>query len=137
MGLFDRLQPGAKEPLKRAANISWDIYHMSQQPGMLMTSRKGADLLVPLFLTEDRDLAEFWQVYPIRSCWARNGLAHPFSVPAIDVEQELQDLIKGDPAFAARFLSVEAHQERNQRLRASGSPPLHDLVQELERRLSS
>jgi hypothetical protein len=81
MGLFDGLQPGAKDPLKRAANISWDIYHMTQQPGMLMTSRKGADLLVPLFLTEDRDLAEFWQVYPIRTCWARNGLAHPFSVP--------------------------------------------------------
>jgi hypothetical protein len=137
VSLFDALQPRAKHPLARAANISWDLYHMTQQPGMVMTSRKGADVLIPAFLTADQKLAKFWQVYPLRSCWARNGLDHPFCVPAIDVQQELSALIVDDPVFAERFLSVQAHQTRGDRLLKSGPPPIRDLIQKLEQRLCS
>ncbi|MEY2565035.1 MAG: hypothetical protein QOH88_3228, partial [Verrucomicrobiota bacterium] len=81
MGIFKTLQVGAKLPLKRAANISWDIYHMSEQQGMVMTSRKGADVLIPAFLTADQNLGELWRAYPIRSCWAPGGLKHPYCEP--------------------------------------------------------
>jgi hypothetical protein len=137
LSLFNGLQRGANDPLGRAANISWDIYHMTQQPGMMMTSRKEADVLVPLFLTADQDLTEFWRAYPIRSCWARNGLEHPFCVPAIDVKQELSILGKDDPDFSRRFLSAEAHEKRGERLRTTGPPSVRTLIQKLERQLLS
>lgn len=110
---------------------------MTQQPGMVMTSRKGADVLIPAFLTADQNLANFWQTYPLRSCWARNGSDHPFCVPAIDVKKELSALITDDPVFAERFLSVQAHQTRGYRLRKSGPPSLRDLIPKLEARLCS
>ncbi|MEY2565011.1 MAG: hypothetical protein QOH88_3204, partial [Verrucomicrobiota bacterium] len=81
MGIFNTLQAGAKLPLERAANISWDIYHMNEQHGMVMTSRKGADVLIPAFLTADQNLGELWRAYPIRSCWAPGGLKHPYCEP--------------------------------------------------------
>jgi hypothetical protein len=113
MGIFYTLQVGAKLPLERAANISWDIYHMNEQHGMIMTSRKRADILIPAFLTADQNLAELWQAYPIRSCWAPGGLKHPYCAPAIDVGRELSPLLGDPPEFAARYSSLEAHQKES------------------------
>ncbi len=135
--IFNRLQPGAKDPLGEAANISWDVYHMTQQPGMIMTSRIGGDVLIPAFLTGDRGLAKLWQLYPMRSCWARNGLEHPFCVPAIDMEQELSVVTQADRNFANEFLGPEAHEMRGERLRQRGSPDIPRLIARLERELGS
>jgi len=135
MGIFNTLQAGAKLPLRRAANISWDIYHMSEQHGMIMTSRKGADVLIPGFLTADQNLGELWQAYPIRSCWAPGGLKHPYCTPAIDVGRELSRLLDDDPIFAARYLSLEAHQRRVERLTTGAAPSMAELIQRLEQQL--
>jgi hypothetical protein len=135
MGIFNPLQVGAKRPLERAANISWDIYHMTEQAGMVMTSRKGADVLIPAFLTADHNLGQLWQAYPIRSCWAPSGLQHPYCSPAIDVERELSRLISDAPEFAARYLSLEAHERRGDRLRTKPAPAMADLIQRLEHQL--
>lgn len=137
MGIFNTLRAGAKLPLERAANISWDIYHMNEQHGMVMTSRKGADVLVPAFLTADQNLGELWQAYPIRSCWAPGGLKHPYCPPAIDVGRELSRLLYDDPIFAARYLSLEAHQRRVERLTTGSAPSIAELIQRLEPRLCS
>jgi hypothetical protein len=137
MGIFNTLQVGAKLPLKRAANISWDIYHMSEQQGMVMTSRKGADVLIPAFLTADHNLGELWQAYPIRSCWAPGGLKHPYCEPAIDVGQELSRLLSDDPKFVTRYFTIEARQRRVQRLTTGSAPSIAELIQRLEQRLRS
>jgi hypothetical protein len=137
MGIFNTLQAGAKLPLERAANISWDIYHMNEQHGMVMTSRKGADVLIPAFLTADRNLEDFWQAYPIRSCWAPGGLRHPYCEPAIDVERELSRLVRDAPEFAARYLSLEARQRRGRRLVTNSVPSMAQLIQRLEYQLCS
>jgi hypothetical protein len=137
MGIFNTLQAGAKFPLERAANISWDIYHMNEQHGMVMTSRKGADVLVPAFLTADQNLGELWQAYPIQSCWAPGGLKHPYCEPAINVGRELSRLLGDDSTFAARYLSLEAHQRRVQRLTTGSAPSMAELIQRLEQRLCS
>lgn len=136
MGIFNTLQVGAKLPLKRAANISWDMYHISEQHGMVMTSRKGADVLIPAFLTADQNLGELWQAYPIRSCWAPGGLKHPYCAPAIDVRRELSRLLNDAPEFVTRYLSLEAHQRRGQRLRTKPASSMAELIQRLEHQLS-
>lgn len=133
--IFNTLEVGAKLPLKRAANISWDIYHMSEQHGMVMTSRKGADVLIPAFLTADQNLGGLWQAYPIRSCWAPGGLKHPYCAPGIDVDRELSRLLNDAPEFTARYLTLEAHQRRGQRLRTKPNPSMAELIQRLEREL--
>lgn len=135
IGIFDTLQVGAKLPRKRAANISWDIYHMSEQQGMVMTSRKGADVLVPAFLTADQNLVELWQAYPIRSCWSPGGLKHPYCSPAIDVGRELSPLLSDDPKFVARYVTLEARQRRVERLTAGSVPSIAELIQRLESQL--
>lgn len=137
MGIFNTLQVGAKLPLKRAANISWDIYHMSEQQGMVMTSRKGADVLIPAFLTADQNLGELWQAYPIRSCWAPGGLKHPYCPPAIDMGRELSRLLGDDPKFVARYFTLEARQRRVKRLTTGSSPSIAKLIQRLESQLCS
>jgi hypothetical protein len=137
MGIFNTLQGGAKLPLERAANISWDIYHMNEQHGMVMTSRKGADVLIPAFLTADQNLGELWQAYPIRSCWTPGGFKHPYCPPAIDVGRELSRLLNDAPGFAARYLSLAAHQRRIERLATGPVPSTAKLVQRLENELGS
>lgn len=137
MGIFNTLQVGAKLPLERAANISWDIYHMNEQHGMVMTSRKGADVLIPAFLTADQNLGELWQAYPIRSCWAPGGLKHPYCEPAVDVAQELSRLLSDDPKFVARYFTHEARQRRVQRLTTGSAPSMAELIQRLEPQLCS
>jgi hypothetical protein len=137
MGIFNTLQVGAKLPLERAANISWDIYHMNEQHGMVMTSRKGADVLIPAFLTADHNLGELWQAYPIRSCWAPGGLKHPYCEPAINVGQELSRLLSDDPKFVARYFTIEARQRRVQRLTRGSAPSIAELIQRLEPQLCS
>jgi hypothetical protein len=135
MGIFNTLQAGAKLPLERAANISWDIYHMNEQHGMVMTSRKGADVLIPAFLTADHNLGELWQAYPIRSCWAPGGLKHPYCEPAIDMGQELSRLLSDDPKFVTRYFTIEARQRRVQRLTTGSAPSIAELIQKLEQQL--
>jgi hypothetical protein len=137
MGIFNTLQPGAKLPLERAANISWDIYHMNEQHGMVMTSRKGADILIPAFLTADQNLGELWHAYPIRSCWAPGGFKHPYCEPALDVAQELSRLLSDDPKFVARYFTLKARQRRGLRLRTDSAPSVAELVQRLEHQLCS
>jgi hypothetical protein len=137
MGIFNTLQVGAKLPLKRAANISWDIYHMSEQQGMVMTARKGADVLVPAFLTADQNLGELWQAYPIRSCWVPGGLKHPYCESAIDMGQELSRLLSDDPKFVTRYFTIEARQRRVQRLTTGSAPSIAELIQRLEPQLCS
>lgn len=137
MGIFNTLHAGAKLPLERAANISWDIYHLNERHGMVMTSRKGADVLVPAFLTADQNLGELWQAYPIRSCWAPAGLRHPHCEPAIDMARELSQLLSDDPKFVARYFTIEARQRRGQRLRMESAPSMAELIQRLEPQLCS
>ena len=110
---------------------------MNEQHGMIMTSRKRADILIPAFLTADQNLGELWQAYPIRSCWAPGGLKHPYCAPAIDVGRELSPLLGDPPEFAARYLSLEAHQKRIQRLTTGSAPSMAELIQRLEHRLCS
>ncbi|MEY2564994.1 MAG: hypothetical protein QOH88_3187 [Verrucomicrobiota bacterium] len=131
------LQAGAKLRFERAANISWDIYHMNEQHGIVMTPRKGADVLIPAFLTADQNLGELWQAYPIRSCWAPGGLKHPYCEPAIDVGRELSRLLKDAPEFAARYLSLEARQRRGRRLVTNSVPSMAQLIQRLKHQLCS
>ncbi|HVF71758.1 MAG TPA: hypothetical protein VM940_09120 [Chthoniobacterales bacterium] len=137
MRIFSPLQKSAKRPLERAANISWDIYHMTEQHGMVMTSRKGADVLVPAFLTADQDLGELWQAYPIQSCWTPGGLRHPYCAPAIDVGRKFSRLLGNDSTFVARYLSLEAHQRRVHRLTAGSPPSITELIRRLESKLCS
>jgi hypothetical protein len=135
MGIFNTLQVGAKHPRTRAKNISWDFYHMTAQHGMVRTSRKGADVLIPAFLTADQNLGQLWQAYPIRSCWAPGGLAPPYCAPAIDVGRELLRLLSDAPEFAARYLSLEARQRRKQRLKTKPASSMAELIQRLEQQL--
>jgi hypothetical protein len=137
MAIFNTLQVGAKFPLQRAANISWDIYHISEQHGMITTPRPGADVLIPAFLTGDQNLGEFWQAYPIRSCWAPGRLEHPYCVPAIDVGRELARMLKDDPKFVARYFTLEARRRREQRLRTQSAPSMAERIQKLEDQLRS
>jgi hypothetical protein len=127
----------AKLPLERAANISWDIYHMNEQHGMAMTSRKGAAVLIPAFHTADQNLGELWQSYPIRSCWAPGGLKHPYCESAIDMGQELSRLLSDDPKFVTRYFTIEARQRRVERLTTGSAPSIAELIQRLEHQLCS
>jgi hypothetical protein len=136
VSIFGPLRSTRPNPERRIANVAWDIYHMSQQPAMLPTSRKGADVLVPGLLTADRDLQKLWEAYPIRIAWIEPGFEQPFTVPDINTQRVLSRLAKVDRQFATDFLSEGARRRRIERRSHAAPPPLEELIEQLEGRLN-
>ncbi|RYD85435.1 MAG: hypothetical protein EOP84_02535 [Verrucomicrobiaceae bacterium] len=137
VGIFSKLQPQGKDLVKEAGNISWDLLHMIQQAELVLSSGKGADVLIPAFLTGDHRLAQLWEVYPVRSCWARELGGFPYSVSAIDFQEELDRIFMKDAKFLAQVYSEDSYRRREAVRSRDRTSALSELIAKLEHQLHS
>jgi hypothetical protein len=132
--ILDRLQPGAKELVRKARNTAWNLFHHQHLYQQASFPSRRADFLIPYFLTFDKGLAALFELYPIKACLIDPSRPFPQLFPAASLQHVLRK-VPIYARFASEHLSAEANLRRIGRPQ-SQLPNLEPLASRLEAELA-
>jgi hypothetical protein len=132
--LLDHFTGGAKGLVRRARNVSWDLFHRQHlyQEAAYVPAR--AEFLVPYFLTFDKALATAFDLFPVKACLVAPNLGFPQTFHADAVENLMKTLI-ADSDHLSRYFNPEASARRIKRLHED-APRLRPIADALEAELA-
>ncbi len=128
---FSKLASRGEQLLRNAANVAWDLHHVTMRRQFAGTIGRGGAFYVPYFLSFDGGLTDLIDGYPQRSCLVRSG-SFPQFFADLDMQAWLLENWHQPTELLMQCFSIEGHQERKERHKKQGPTNPEPIIARFE-----